>query len=264
MTTPPPTHTHLPCRLLVAGRYAGTDNVDWHAHEGHEIILVTAGRCRMSAGRERWFEGQAGTLYVLPAGAEQYHLSHEFTRDVYLIFHASAAVFTATARTLQVPLDGLTARLFEEICTLSMSPAGEVQPVLDALLLALLEELSRLEQRARTSGARHPALQLAVDYMEANLSRPLAVEEIARRAALSPSHLTALCRREFGLPPLKLHTRWRLELAAKLLRGRMRRSKEVAAAIGFEDVNYFIRQFRRHFGHAPAAWLRRQDTTGKG
>lgn len=248
------------CRLLSAGRYASDQDVNWHAHGGHEIILVTAGHCRMSAGRNLWFEGRAGTLYVLPAGAEQYHHSYEFTRDTYLVFQAATAFFDARPRTLQVPLDGLCARLFAEICDLCLSPAArDARGVLDALLLALLEEIARLEQQAQTSRSRHPALQRAVDFLEANLGRPLTMAETARQAGLSPSHLTALFRREFGEPPLKLHRRWRLELAAKLLRGRKWRAKEVAEATGFLDANYFGRQFRREFGLAPAAWLRRHS-----
>lgn len=243
------------CRLLSAGQFAGTNDVGWHTHEGHEIILVTAGRCAMSAGRDLWFEGRPGTLYVLPRGAEQYHRSHEFTRDIYLVFQAPAALFDATARTLQVPVDGLCRRLFTEICELYLSPAAAgAQAVVNALLLALLEEINREEHRLRESHSRHPAVQRALAVLEGALDRDLTIPELARAAAVSPSHLTALFRREFGCPPLKLHMRWRLERAARLLGGRMHGIKETAAAAGFADPNYFIRRFRRQFGRPPAAW----------
>ena len=256
----PSSSLQLPCLLLQAGCYADTKDVGWHVHSGHEIILVTEGHCRMSAGRDLWFEGTAGTLYILPAGASQYHHSYEFTKDLFLVFRASAEVFNPKARTLQVPLDGLCARLFNEIFNLSLSPtSGDAQPVLNALLLALLEEVSRLEHRKRTSGAWHPAVQTAVKYIEANLARPLTVMEVARNAGTSASHLSALFRHELNESPMKLHARLRMELAAKLLRGRMGQRKEVAEATGFQDTNYFSRMFRSHFGLAPAAWLRQQD-----
>lgn len=254
-----PAPLQLPCHLLQAGCYADTKDVDWHVHAGHEIILVTEGHCRMSAGRDLWFEGKAGTLYILPSGADQYHQSYEFTRDLFLVFHASPAVLNPQARTLQVPLDGLCARLFNEIFKLFCSPSsGEAQPVLNALLLTVLEEINRLEHRERICGAWHPAVQAAVKYIETHLVAPLTITEIARHAGVSSSHLLALFRQEFATSPMKLHTRLRMELAAKLLRGRMGRSKEVAEATGFEDTNYFRRMFRNHFGLAPAAWLRQQ------
>ena len=246
------------CRLLSAGRFAGTNDVTWHTHAGDEIILVTEGRCAMSAGRDRWFEGTAGTLYVLPRGAEQYHRSYEFTRDIYLIFQAPPGLFAATARTLQVPLDGLCARLFTEISALHLGPAaGEAAAVADALLLALLEELNREEHRLSRTRSRHPALQRAVDVLEGNLDRTLTVPELARRAAVSPSHLTALFRQEFGCAPLKLHMKWRLEHAARLLGGRMHGVKDAAAAAGFADPNYFIRMFHRQCGQPPVRWQNR-------
>ncbi len=248
------------CRLLSAGRFAGTHDVPWHTHEGDEIILVTEGRCAMSAGRDRWFEGAAGTLYVLPRGAEQYHRSHEFTRDIYLVFQAPAGLFDRTARILQVSLAGLCARLFTEISALHLGPAaGEAVAVADALLLALLEELNREEHRLSRTRSRHPALQRAVDFLEGSLGRTLTVPELARRAAVSPSHLNALFRKEFGCAPLKLHMKWRLEHAARLLSGRMHGVKEAAAAAGFADPNYFIRMFHRRFGQPPVRWQRVSD-----
>lgn len=251
------------CRLLSAGRFAGTGDVGWHTHEGHEIILVTEGRCAMSAGRDLWFEGGPGTLYVLPRGADQYHRSYEFTRDIYLVFQAPATRFDPTARTLQVPVAGLCGRLFNEICDLYLGPAAaEAGPVLDALLLALLEEINREEHHLRQTRSRHPALQRAVAFLEANLDRTLAMPELARRAAASPSHLTALFRQEFGCPPLRLHLRWRLERAARLLGGRMHGVKETAAAAGFADPNYFIRRFRQQFGQPPAAWQKAGGVVG--
>jgi AraC-like DNA-binding protein/uncharacterized cupin superfamily protein len=252
-------HLSSPCHVVTTGRYEGTYSVDWHVHPEHEIILVTAGRCRMSAGRDLWFEGQAGTLYFLPMGLDQYHYSHEFTRDVFLRFQAPPELFRAEPRTLQIPLESLCARLFDDICDLCLSPAGHhAQAVLDTLMQALLLEINRLEQRGQESGHHHPAIRRAVEFMENNLTRALSVAEIAQQAAISPPHLSALFREAFDCPPLRLHTRWRLELATKLLLGGRLRVKDIAAATGFCDANYFIRQFRHQFGVAPVTWLRQQ------
>ena len=248
-------------RLLYAGRYAGTHDVGWHVHDAPELILVTAGHCRMSAGRDLWFDGRPGTLYVLPRGLAQYHRSDAFTQDIYLVYHAPEHLFnSSTPRTLEIPLDGLAARLFDAIGTLYLSPAaGDAAPVLNALLLALLEELNRQERRQSLHCARHPSLQRAVEFLEANLNRNLTMAEVARRAAMSPSQLTVLFRREFGRAPLKQHMKWRLHLAARLLGGRVQGVKEAAAATGFADTNYFIRRFRQQFGKPPAAWLKTED-----
>ena len=250
----------LSCRFVSSGSFAGSHDVDWHVHGEHEIILVTAGRSRMSAGRDLWFEAGPGSVIILPAGLEQYHQSQEFTRDIYLCFHAAPSVFIPHPRLLQVPPGGLCATLFVQINELALSPAAAVaQPVLNALLLALLEEVNRQEHQARDRAALHPAVQRAVAFMETNLDRALTVTEIAGRAAVSPSHLTALFRQEFRQPPLKIHISWRLELAARLLRGRHARGQEVAAATGFMDANYFTRQFRAHFGMTPTAWVKRNE-----
>lgn len=247
--------------MLYAGRYAGTHDVGWHVHDAPELILVTAGRCRMSAGRDLWFDGRPGTLYVLPRGLAQYHRSDTFMQDIYLVYHAPEHLFNSTTpRTLETPLDGLAARLFDEIGMLYLSPAAEdAAPVLNALLLGLLEELNRQERRQSRNRSRHPALQRAVAFMEANLNRHLTMAEVARRAALSPSQLTVLFQREFGRAPLKQHMEWRMNLAARLLGGHVQGVKEVATAVGVADTNYFIRRFRQQFGKPPATWLKTED-----
>ncbi len=244
-----------PCRLVNAGRFAGDQDVPWHVHDDHELILVTEGSCRMSAGRDRWFDGTPGSLHILPAGADQYQVNHTLTRDIFLIFQAPENLFDMTPRTLHVSLDSMCADLFRWISTHYLAAAAAERPlVVDALLYALLMEIVRLEEESSRRRTRNPGLEQLTQLLASHLDRPLSVAEMARQVSLSASHLSALCHHEFGCGPLQLHLRWRLELAAKLLTGKRLSIKEVTAATGFSDVNYFIRQFRQHYTITPGSW----------
>lgn len=52
-------------------------------------------------------------------------------------------------------------------------------------------------------------------------------------------------------------TRWRLQLAADLLRNGRRAIAAIAAEVGYDSEAAFNRAFKRELGSTPAAWRRR-------
>ena len=62
-----------------------------------------------------------------------------------------------------------------------------------------------------------------------------------------------------GLPPMQYLTRWRMQLATRLLvqpgAGKVAR---VAEAVGYESEAAFSRAFKKCVGIAPAAWRLRE------
>jgi transcriptional regulator GlxA family with amidase domain len=73
-------------------------------------------------------------------------------------------------------------------------------------------------------------------------------------AGVSPSHLRALFHRHLAVSPSEHQVRLRLDLAAKLLRSSYLSMAEVAAAVGWQDANYFARRFAQFHGKRPRAW----------
>ena len=49
----------------------------------------------------------------------------------------------------------------------------------------------------------------------------------------------------------------RMDLAEKLLLTTDKNLREVASTVGFADVEYFSRTFKKHHGESPAAWRRK-------
>ena len=128
---------------------------------------------------------------------------------------------------------------------------------LKAAFLELLAFVFR-QVRARTvSRDLHrylPQLERAAIYMSANTARPLALEEMARSAALSRSYFAASFRAYYGISPGRFHLRQRIEKAATDLTFGSRPVKEVAERYGFQTVHHFARCFRQVMGTPPAAF----------
>ena len=80
---------------------------------------------------------------------------------------------------------------------------------------------------------------------------------LAAAVGLSRSALARRFAALVGEPPLAYLTRWRMTLAADLLRGEDRRLAEVAAAVGYESEFAFAKAFKRVRGVSPGRYRRR-------
>jgi AraC-like DNA-binding protein len=95
-------------------------------------------------------------------------------------------------------------------------------------------------------------MQPVLDYVRANLDKPLAVADLADIAGLSRAHFSRVFAASEGLPPAEFVLAERMRRAARLLAGQAGHPvKEIAGMCGFEDPNYFAKVFRRFFGTNP-------------
>jgi transcriptional regulator GlxA family with amidase domain len=93
----------------------------------------------------------------------------------------------------------------------------------------------------------------ARDFAEASLDRPLALNDLARAACLSPFHFHRSFAAVLGETPRAYVARRRLERARELIATTDRPIGEIALALGFASAASFATTFRRHFGQAPAS-----------
>jgi AraC-like DNA-binding protein len=81
---------------------------------------------------------------------------------------------------------------------------------------------------------------------------------------MSRSSFQRAFRRVLSTSPVDYWIRLRVERARALLAGGTVRIKEAAAAAGFEDSNYFARQFRHIHGVSPRDYARRATRSRPG
>jgi AraC-like DNA-binding protein len=95
-------------------------------------------------------------------------------------------------------------------------------------------------------------LARALDRILQNPGDPHTVESLAEVASMSRSAFAQTFARAFGLPPMSMVRRIRLERAWGLLeRGDGLPMETVARRVGFSSRSHFSRTFKRHFGVSP-------------
>lgn len=123
-----------------------------------------------------------------------------------------------------------------------------------ALAVRLIEVASRdstvaVEKRVRQLPARR--LRSLTEYIEGNLDRPLRLDELARVAELSVTHLKTLFRNSTGVPVHQYVLRRRVERARSLLTTTALPMSEIASAAGFAHQSHMASTMRRMLGQTP-------------
>ena len=112
------------------------------------------------------------------------------------------------------------------------------------------------EQIGWLAGLRDRFVGKTLAMIHSKPAHPWTVEELAGAVGLSRSALADRFTALVGQPPMQYLTRWRLQLAANLLRAGTRNVASVAADVGYDSEAAFSRAFKRELGVAPAVWRR--------
>ena len=96
----------------------------------------------------------------------------------------------------------------------------------------------------------------AKDYLDLHFARELCLKDLAMITGWSGSHFSSEFRKHFGISPFEYLITRRLEKAAGLLQDVNLNVTQVARSVGYADVYYFSKLFKKHTGRNPSS-LRR-------
>ncbi|BBH20677.1 hypothetical protein Back11_20220 [Paenibacillus baekrokdamisoli] len=94
-------------------------------------------------------------------------------------------------------------------------------------------------------------------YMERNFAEPISLEQLAKAFFVSKEYLSKMFKQEYGRNVTDYILHIRMDKARDWLTEDHFSIKMVAEMVGYEDVSYFYRVFRKHFGIAPGEMRRR-------
>src|SRR5262249_37776880 len=108
------------------------------------------------------------------------------------------------------------------------------------------------EQTGWLAGLRDPFVGRALAALHDRPAEAWTVESLAKEAALSRSALAERFTQLIGEAPMQYLTRWRMQLAATLLRSRNVSVFEAATEVGYASEAAFSRAFKKVVGVPPA------------
>ncbi len=91
-------------------------------------------------------------------------------------------------------------------------------------------------------------------HIQRNYARSIHVDELAARAGMSRGHFLRKFKEAYGISPIAFQIEQRIRAAQVLLRTTGLRCSEIANRVGYDDVYYFSRCFRKQSGCSPTAY----------
>jgi AraC family L-rhamnose operon regulatory protein RhaS len=261
-----------------------------HDHEFFELVYLRAGRGTHWIGDAR-YPIQTGDVYVIsPGEPHAYHtIGDGEMRIVNLLFlpeilervPVSGAALSGLTRLLYIEPLFREEVQFAHRLNLRGTPAYQVESILDEMLreqqarasgyelmltsmfCTLLVWLSRAyEQQIAQEGTeleflrRHQVVAAAVRYIESHHAEPISVADVAQHTAMSASRLAHLFKQHTQRSILAYLHEYRIGRICEELARTDTPVADLAANLGYGDLRFFHRVFRRQIGCSPTAYRR--------
>lgn len=128
------------------------------------------------------------------------------------------------------------------------------EPETSGLVMKNEEEhtLDKIRQRMKKSNLKIDArIQVVIDYITLHPTEKYTPGSMAEMAGLSKQRFSHLFKEQLGKSPMLYIKELRLTTAARKLLVSSDNVSDIAYSVGYEDPNYFIREFKHAFGYTP-------------
>ena len=253
-----------------------------HAHEFSEIVVVTGGSGLHVTGENSW-QLTAGDTFVIGGARPHDYLNMKDLRLVNVLFdpddlsldlkdlpalpgyhalfhlepswrkrHEFNSRLRLSHRDLTVAI-ALVEKLEDELTT----RAAGFGFLATSLFMQLIGHLSRCYDRSRNADSR-ALLRIAqtISHLETHYRTNVKLAELIEIAGMSRRSFLRAFEAATGNTPIDYLIQLRLVRAAALLRRTSLSITKIAFRVGFQDSNYFSRQFRQRHGMSPSAYRR--------
>jgi len=246
------------------------------ARAGDLVLLPQEGKHLM--GTDLQLAPMEGEAEVTQVGGdpELFHMRHggggAATRFIcgYLALNRTVfrPLFEALPPVMRIPIgEGPASGLLRELFRAGVRESSAERPGAASTLakladLLFVEALRRYmeglppEGKGWLAGVRDPQVGRALALLHGAPATAWTVDDLAHKVALSRSALAERFTSLVGEPPMQYLTRWRLALAAQMLRAGREPVIRIAERSGYESEAAFSRAFKREFGVPPASWRR--------
>ena len=211
---------------------------------------AAAGLTLVSIDNASFLLAAAGLLSRVPVAVHWRH-QQEFSEAFPSLEVRTDQLFSLSGKRISCAGGGAAIDLAVELLSRHLGRERALKGLADMLVDEARGASHQLRSQAEpVTGSRH--IDRALGLMRSLLAQPQATEQIAAQVGISRRQLDRLFREHFGHT---VHGYW-LEMRLQHIRWRLLNSSHTLARladeVGFQDVSYLCRVFRKRFGVSPA------------
>jgi AraC-like DNA-binding protein len=226
-------------------------------HGSFTIAAVVEGSFRYRGGRES--EVMSPGALLLGNCGQYFECGHEHgTGDRCVSFHYTPEFFDRSGARGAFPvhrvppLAALTPWLVEMRLTIQAPEKVAIEELAHGLVGAVLGVLGKGGEISRAAtAADERRISATLRFIEANLSEPMPLAQLASTARMSEFHFLRVFKQVTHVTPHQYIKRARLREAALQLRTNAEDVLAIALVVGFQDLSNFNHAFRAEFGVSP-------------
>ena len=226
-----------------------------------ELIYVIGGKSRITI-RNNTFDCAAGDVILIPAFTRhcivpdpvEPHDNFYIHFDLFPYYAQQGfldSVRTLTHYGVKEAFTGLFRTWEQE----AANPQNGSYSIYKALLKQILTEIMRRQRKVQLPAQKNSAIDLCIQFIEENVTKPISVSDLASFTGLSPATIYKLFRKILNMSPVHLIQMTKMKRAAELLHDPDHSVKEIALTLGFSSQYYFTKVFKQHFKMPPSEYI---------
>ena len=216
----------------------------------HGFVYVLHGRMRddFIGEREKEIELSAGDLVFIPKGCAYFGNYLEDGTEIRIIqFDLASGTlppYLSEPTKIELPDAGECMGAFFDTAPTSLQSAFYY-------LACIYDLLRRLDALYSRLPAKYARIKRALTYIAEHPQENLSVSYYARLSNMSEVGFRRLFREYTGKSPIDYRNALRLESARVRLQSGEYNVSEAAESVGFSNLSFFIRLYKKQYGHTP-------------
>ena len=229
----------------------------------HGIIMFTgaSGKYILKDGTE--FKALLGEIVYLPEKSE-YKI--EFTRENtnraatilinFSLFAENGEPFTIFDNVNKIPVSDIDffRSSFEKIAFIANAPARSV-PELKSRVFKLFHNIAESRYVSDITSPSFSLIRKGIEYLENDPHQTLSIDEVAALCNISGSYFRKIFYNYSGKTPSDFRIDRQIEHSKRLLETQLFTVSEISEKLGFSDVSYFSRLFKKRTGVSPLKYV---------
>jgi AraC-like DNA-binding protein len=244
------------------------------------MYLITKGRGRVVTGNQT-IELESGYLYLFPSFVHHSYFFDQDLEHIYVHFRSEMenglSIYNLVSVKNKIPVSDLSNLLFYRLLELNpglelphhdpqvyqnkpwmnrkssycaSGPKLETEGIIQQLFSGFIECGSKTNQATYLKFNFHEILS----YIHQNLHNDIRIDQLAKIACLSNDHFSRIFKSVFGVPPVEIIIRKRIEKSQFLLLSTEHTIHQIIEATNFKNAQYFSRMFKKYTTYTPAKY----------
>lgn len=250
--------------------------VNWHWHTEIEFVYVQSGTVTFCIGTEQITLSEGNAVFINSKVLHEFYSEDNAVIPNFVcyptfiapietrIYNQYVQPIISSAISYQIfspvlPWQKEILDILQEIFTQQNSACAKeliTSSLLQKLWAVFFEHIdtTHLNQQQDHSAQSQIKLQVMMQYIHTNYSSQIALSDIAQSAGISKSSALSFFHKYLKMAPVSYLILYRLKKASELLITTDLKLVEIAYATGFNNIGYFCKQYKIHYGITPTEY----------